>query len=699
MNKKGLFNVLLSCLMVAGLAAPYRTNAVKAQTGSQWDISRYGDKLDIDPKLSAAENDAAVRAKLDETIKASAKGINFTDIQAQQSTAATSNFTYDGGTKIFLGYDTINGYYLKNYTLRSIGDKVEVWVSNNLSFPKGDSRPAHIVTQEQVDKLRDEFDKNIYQKDTEFFGTPASRVGSNAVLDDKLGLPADYYAPSDGKERVIMLVDNFRDENYYDPTYPFYVAGFFSPTFSRYFDRNIINIDSNKWDVRLANNDIYGTIAHEFQHLIHRDNDPGEETWINEGMSDFAQYLCGYGHDWGHVNYFLDHPENSLVSWDEYYSAPTGPETLADYGQAYLLQLYLNDHFGKNFIQALAKDKDHGIASMNKILAKFNTGIDFSELFRRFFVALSVDSKNPGNGEYYFNSIDVKVNYKEALEHEKDGVPAWGSDYIKLDNSKNIKDILFNGESVMSNSNPWMAVDDPKGSGDKVFWGNKVDDNDNKLAFEIDLTNVSKATLKFDHYYDIEETWDYGLVQVSTDGAKTWTSLSNADTRSDLDPDGREQIRNNLPGFTGTNGGWTNEQFDLTPYAGKKILLCFRYMTDDATTEDGWFINNIDIPEINYHNDCSSTQGTANLEKILGNYINYMVTFVNEKYTKKGTDPQHYQVHTLNPVSMTEADTVEMQKYLSSGNNYMIIWYAAPIGQKGVAPYSYDLVLKKNLRK
>jgi hypothetical protein len=43
--------------------------------------------------------------------------------------------------------------------------------------------------------------------------------------------------------RQVVLVSNIRDDNYYDPTYPNYIAGFYSPTFEAYFDRNIMSID------------------------------------------------------------------------------------------------------------------------------------------------------------------------------------------------------------------------------------------------------------------------------------------------------------------------------------------------------------------------------------------------------------------------------------------------------------------------
>ena len=33
--------------------------------------------------------------------------------------------------------------------------------------------------------------------------------------------------------------------------------------------------------------------------------------------------------------------------------------------------------------------------------------------------------------------------------------------------------------------------------------------------------------LTFETYYDIEQNWDYGFVQVLTDGGETWQSLES----------------------------------------------------------------------------------------------------------------------------------------------------------------------------
>jgi hypothetical protein len=48
---------------------------------------------------------------------------------------------------------------------------------------------------------------------------------------------------------------------------------------------------------------------------------------------------------------------------------------------------------------------------------------------------------------------------------------------------------------------------------------------------------------------------------------------------------------------------------DLTPFAGKKILVRFEYVTDDAVNGPGLLIDDISIPEINYSDDAEKGKG------------------------------------------------------------------------------------------
>lgn len=653
--------------------------------------------LDIGPRLRYLESNDEERAKIDVQVN---DKLNTLLNGNTPSTATTANsaFTFDGGTKVFLAYDIVNGYYPKRFTLRSIGDNVEVWVANDLSY--ADDRPDDVVTQTQVDMVRDEFNSNIYPKNTQFFGNENSHTGVNSLFVQQGQLPVGYYEPEDGVERTIILVDNVRDENYYNGSYPFIIAGFYTPSFERYFDRNVISIDSSYWATRL--NGKFGTIAHEFQHLIHDDNDSDEESWINEGMSDFSEYLCGYGHPMGHVNFFLSHPENSLVDWDEHLNAVTGPETLADYGQAYLFQLYLYDHYGKEFIRTLAKDKKNGIESVDALLKStpspvYNELNDFDEIFRRFTIALAVDDRRiiHTGRNYYFKSIDLKVDLESAKTFDKDGVPAWGADYKKIDISKPIESIELNGSEFLY---PYKVQPSPTDATNYVYYAGKSDLLNNLGIIKVDLTSTDNATLTFDHYFDIESNWDFGFVQVSEDGGNTWKSLETDSMTDVIDPQGHPDIIANLPGYTGSSNGWATETIDLSAYAGKNILVGFRYMTDWGTTNEGWYIDNIRIDEANISLDGSSQEDLISMFILQDIPVKFAMSFV--KYDKNMPWPYPGEVP---PASLTYFSAKRFKNgilnyypndTLTGDEVYMIVWYAAPKGVKSYANFSYKINYK-----
>lgn len=706
MKKKKLLSILSTGALALSLFAPLSANDSKAAaataTAPKWDVERYGDRVDIDGQLNQLSNDASYLKQAEKKMKEQAAQINFDGEgqAASENSTASSTLTYDGGTKLFLNRELD----FKEFTLRSVGENVEIWVANDLSFP--DERPAHVVTQEQVDKLRDEFDSNIYPKATEFFGTPDALDGSHSPLPGMVGLPEGYY---EGSDKVIMLVDNIIDEGYTNPSYPFFVAGFFWQTLENYIDRNIITIDTNSWETRLEST-FFGTTIHELQHLIHADNDGAEETWLNEGMSTFSEYLGGYGHDDSSINFYLDHPENSLVNWDEHQGATTGPETIADYGQVYLFTLYMNDKFGREFIRDLALNQKQGINSVDEVLKAHGSSLGFTQLYQNFITALTLDSDRVGNGVYNFDSIDLRdvvvnaktgetrgktVDFEKAVTFEKEGVPAWGGDFKELDFQEKIRSISFDGVDFLGT--PWESKEDPKNAANKVLWGGQGDEADNAIIFEADLSSVNSATLKFDNLIDIEEQWDFGMVQVSTDGGETWNSLENENTRSDVVEEGYPKIKENVPGFTGTYENWKKESFDLSQYAGQKVLVSFRYLTDWGSNESGWFIDNIEIPEIGYTNDGSSTDDFKSFQELAGQYVNYTVTFINEKEVgnKKGVKT-NYKVITVDPFNVTETEALNLKQLFKDGKNYMITSYAAPANDKNPVDFTYEINLKKD---
>ncbi|MGB8956414.1 MAG: immune inhibitor A domain-containing protein [Tumebacillaceae bacterium] len=131
-------------------------------------------------------------------------------------------------------------------------------------------------------------------------------------------------------------------------------------------------------------------------------------------------------------------------------------------------------------------------------------------------------------------------------------------------------------------------------TGSYQFWGGRADKLDNIATATVDLTGKASAQLTFDAWYKSEEQWDFSMVQVSTDGA-SWTSLSNANTTSAHDPQADSKIVSNLPGFTGNSNGWQAQAFDLSAYAGQKIQVRFRTMTDSGYNEEGFYVDNVKV--------------------------------------------------------------------------------------------------------
>ena len=106
------------------------------------------------------------------------------------------------------------------------------------------------------------------------------------------------------------------------------------------------------------------------------------------------------------------------------------------------------------------------------------------------------------------------------------------------------------------------------------------------------------ATFSMWNNYVIEEDWDYGFVEVSTDGGSTWTEQKVYDESGALvstddgygDPNGRmKDFGNKKYGLTGSTDGWRHDHVDLSAYAGQNIQIRLRQATDAAFQERGWF--------------------------------------------------------------------------------------------------------------
>jgi hypothetical protein len=141
-----------------------------------------------------------------------------------------------------------------------------------------------------------------------------------------------------------------------------------------------------------------------------------------------------------------------------------------------------------------------------------------------------------------------------------------------------------------------------------------------KLNQTFDIPETG-ATLTFWSYYEIEEDWDYGYVEVHDLDTDEWSTLPGLTTVSTLP---ERQDNPNCPNeyeptayydagtwnaFTGSTETMYQEEMDLTPFANHTIELSFTYWTDPYVAEPGWYVDDIEIPEIGFFDDVESGSG------------------------------------------------------------------------------------------
>jgi hypothetical protein len=541
------------------------------------------------------------------------------------------------------------------FTLRAVSARTEVWVSNNVNFPTGDCRndgARNVITDAQATYLSNEFSDRMYPKMTENFSSPPPRDGTGAPLPALIGQPPTYYQGPGSK--IVTLVANFRDENFTDINFPSYVAGYHSSDVNAFVNRNVMSIDSYDWLHRTGANPpnepstilcqnrpglpfrYEGIFAHEYQHLLEFWASPGEATWVNEGLSDYAITVTGYGFPrrtieefaWdGHIQTFLGWrtvvtpfnqipqpnggAENSLTIWND----QGGLETLADYGAAWTFMEFLHSRFGPAFMTDFHNEDVNGLEGLQALLDRYLTGTTTRELIHRWAAMVAVDrsiddgAKLRGatrESDYQADELYSAVNWANPQSYSTAGAPPNGSDYVQLRNAAGnplsaaaVSSIEFSGPT--HHVAPPMEWTSELQAGDAVLSAGAAANIDRSIVRSITVPASGDRTLVFDTKYNIELDWDFGIVQISTDGGLRWTSIDNATTTTQHNGGAIGSIVSQLPGFSGV-GDWSTQTFDLSAYAGQTVLLRFRMMTDTFTLGNnpdesgaGWWIDDVRV--------------------------------------------------------------------------------------------------------
>ncbi|MBK9099338.1 MAG: immune inhibitor A [bacterium] len=111
------------------------------------------------------------------------------------------------------------------------------------------------------------------------------------------------------------------------------------------------------------------------------------------------------------------------------------------------------------------------------------------------------------------------------------------------------------------------------------------------LTNPINLIGISNPRLSFYTKFDIENNWDYGQVEISTNNGSTWIPLQGEYTNpgtGTFQPVGQ-------PLYDGTQTTWVKEEISLSSYISSQFKIKFELKTDVSVEKDGWYVDDIKI--------------------------------------------------------------------------------------------------------
>lgn len=455
-------------------------------------------------------------------------------------------------------------------TLRYVGENIYFWIENGVRYKESD-----------LQQLAEDFDQDIVPTNREFFG-----MERNPGVDDD---PRFYVLYARGLGASLAGYFSSADE-LHPAAHPY----------SNAHEMFLLNADT----VRLSEDYIYGTMAHEFQHMIHWYQDRNEETWVNEGFSMLAEHVNDLNSGGFDFDYVIN-PDLQLTDW----GAETG-ENGPHYGASYLFMVYFLDRFGEEATKALVANPENGFIGLEDVMQALGilnptTGQVYTanEVFTDWVVTNYLQDPTVEQGRYTYRSyspydVSVSDSISTCPDQITSDVSQFGVDYIEID-CPGTHTLSFKG-GVVANILPIEAPP----SGDYFFWSNLGDESNMFLTQTFDLTQVDgEAVLSFKTWYDLEEDYDYVYISASTDG-KHWQILESL-TCTTENPSGNSYGC----GWNGSSGDWIEERVDLSAFAGTEVTLRFDYVTDAAVNGIGMAMDDFRLDAIGYASDLEQDTG------------------------------------------------------------------------------------------
>jgi len=409
------------------------------------------------------------------------------------------------------------------------------------------------VSDEQLRSSASTFDSTIYPRVRGLLGSEAFPGVDNdpriTILNSSALGVAGYISSADGYPRWAQPKSN---------------------------ERQMIYVNARS--VRVGSSSYFTTLSHEFTHLVQLNINPGEETWLKEGLGQLVPMLV-FPDQWRRPTGFEINPDLSLTAWGQEV-ASAAPVT-ARYEAAGQFLAYIMDRFGDDSLEKMLSTNSAGGRGIDAFLARQNASEVFTDLFREWVAANAMGNRPSETGPWYRSRAPGKPLARTLTPAEPDraSVAQFGSRYYDLDAPGGFR-LEFSGATTV----PLLIEPPVSGS---AWYAGAADTALSTLIARADLRNLDRASLSFRIWHDLEPNFDYVYLAISPDGGRSW-QLIEADGMSSANPTG-----NSLGfGYTGRSGNgdfaqWLDQDVDLSLCAGHECLVAFLSVSDDAIQHAG----------------------------------------------------------------------------------------------------------------
>ncbi len=341
--------------------------------------------------------------------------------------------------------EDLHSYFQVHATLRYVTPHAYFWIENGTGY-----------VEQDVQNLMEAFENKIYPTDREFFGsewTPGVDDDPHIYILYASGLGSTvggYFYSPDEYNPLVREYSNAHEMFYMSSSQPIYASY------------------------------TYGTLAHEFQHMIHWYQDRNETTFLNEGFSTLAELINGY-HTGGEELDYIANPDINLTDW----ISGTAGDNRAHYGASFLFVTYFLDRFGEEATKMLVHDQLNGLESLDHVLSEQNiadhktrevtTADDF---FLDWAVANYIQDGTVDDGRYTYHNYSQAPRASDTeqintcpVDQATRTVNQYGVDYLRITCSGSFS-LRFEGATSTR-----LVPSDPH-SGEYAYWSNKGDELD-----------------------------------------------------------------------------------------------------------------------------------------------------------------------------------------------------------------------------